>query len=488
MNAAPTPSNVLADERIVDATLVPENSLDSREVLSPPIHPSIGRNEAALGIEAPTIWDQLESDYPVEADFVPRSWPVWIAGKLYRFFEVLFGIGTVIVAMAVIATIPIVNLITLGYLLECSAGVARNGKLHEGFVDARRWSRIGSIILGTYVMLAPLWFLADLARDADLISPGGVEPRLWRGTIFVLAVAMVFHILLAWYSGGKLRHFFWPLLAPFQIGLWLVGGKVVGPIVRPLLAWLFPKLTADLYAPAPLTSWFPPAILIAGIRRGPVAMYVEARDAVWDFVVGLRLPQLFWLGLRGFVGAAVWLGLPALMVVAGSRGQDEGGGVLLMLFGSLLMATVLLYLPFLQVHFALENRLGAMFEWRHIRGMFRRAPIAFWFSLLITLAFAIPLYLLKIEFPLRGIAWITTLVFMVFIYPARLLTGWAYGRALRREQPRFFLFRWMSRLAAIPVILFYALIVYLSQYTSWYGAWSVFEQHAVLLPAPFSSW
>lgn len=462
-------------------------------VLAPPVEPPPTeqrphRPTFAMGIESPTIWDQLESDYPIEADYVPKSWPVWLVGKLYRFGEVLFGIFTVIVAMAVIATIPILNLVTLGYLLECSAGVARNGKLSEGFVDARRWSRIGEIVIGTYIMLIPLWFLADLARDADLISPGGVEPRLWRGGIFVLAVVLVGHTLLAWYSGGKMRHFFWPLLAPFQIGLWLVGGKVVGPLVRPLLAYLFPKLTDDLYAPAPLTSWFPPAILWAGIRRGPVAMYVEARDAVWDFVVGLRLAQLFWLGLRAFLGTAVWLAFPALFIVAGSRSDNDGIAVLTMLFGSILMATVLLYLPFLQIHFTLENRMGAMFEWFHVRRMFKRAPIAFWFSLLVTLALAIPLYLLKIEFPLREIAWVTTLVFMVFIYPARLLTGWAYGRARRREKPRFFLFRWMSRLAVVPVLLFYALIVYLSTYTSWYGAWAAFEQHVVLMPAPFMSW
>lgn len=217
-------------------------------------------------------------------------------------------------------------------------------------------------------------------------------------------------------------------------------------------------------------------------------MYVEARDAVWDFVVGLRLAQLFWLGLRAFLGTAVWLAFPALFIVAGSRSDNDGIAVLTMLFGSILMATVLLYLPFLQIHFTLENRMGAMFEWFHVRRMFKRAPIAFWFSLLVTLALAIPLYLLKIEFPLREIAWVTTLVFMVFIYPARLLTGWAYGRARRREKPRFFLFRWMSRLAVVPVLLFYALIVYLSTYTSWYGAWAAFEQHAVLMPAPFISW
>ena len=45
--------------------------------------------------------------------------------------------------------------------------------------------------------------------------------------------------------------------------------------------------------------------------------YVEARDAVWDFVTGLRLPYYWWLGFRGFVG-----GLP----LAGHSGVAAGPG------------------------------------------------------------------------------------------------------------------------------------------------------------------
>jgi hypothetical protein len=76
-------------------------------------------------------------------------------------------------------------------------------------------------------------------------------------------------------------------------------------------------------------------------------------------------------------------------------------------------------------------------------------------------------------------------VFLGFIYPARVLTGWAYGRSLRREPPRHWFFRWTGRLAMLPVALFYVLVVFLSQYTAWRGIWSLYEQHAFLLPVPF---
>jgi hypothetical protein len=63
--------------------------------------------------------------------------------------------------------------------------------------------------------------------------------------------------------------------------------------------------------------------------------------------------------------------------------------------------------------------------------------------------------------------------------------GWAYARSRRRDQPRHWFFRILGRLAILVVALFYVLVVFLSQYTSWGGRWSVFEQHAFLLPVPF---
>ena len=104
-----------------------------------------------------------------------------------------------------------------------------------------------------------------------------------------------------------------------------------------------------------------------------------------------------------------------------------------------------------------------------------------------TLLFALPLYLLKIEMIPREAAWLPSLVFLVFIFPARLLTGWAYGRTLRRTTPRHWFFRWTGRLSMLPVVGFYVLIVYFTQFLAWDGIWSLYEQHAFLLPVPFEN-
>jgi hypothetical protein len=204
---------------------------------------------------------------------------------------------------------------------------------------------------------------------------------------------------------------------------------------------------------------------------------------ITDYVIGLRLPFYFWLGLRGFAGALVWLIVPVAILLVATR-VPLGGSIVLSLLGGLLLLLVAIHLPFLQAHFAQTDRFSAMFELREVRRLFLRAPLAFWFALLITLLLAVPLYLLKIELTPRELAWLPSLLFVIFIFPARILTGWAMNRALHQEQPRHWFPRWLARLGILPIGLAYVLVVYLTPYLSWNGALSLLEQHAFLVPAP----
>jgi hypothetical protein len=329
--------------------------------------------------------------------------------------------------------LPVLQFLSLGYLLEAGGRVARSGRLRDGFVGIRHAARVGSIILGIWLVLLPLRLVASFARAAQLIEPDGPVARGWKTGLTVLTVLVGLHIVAACSRGGKLRYFLWPFTNPF---------------------WLARRLWRGGY-------------------------YAEARDAVWDFAVALRLPYYFWLGVRGFVGTLAWLVLPVTLIALGRQVPPLG------FVGVLALGVVVLYLPFLQTRFAAENRFRALFEWLAIRRQFRRAPLAWFFALLVTLAFALPLYLLKIEIVPREAAWLPGLFFVFFIFPARLLTGWAYARSLHHEQSRHWFFRWTSRLGMLPIVAFYVLIVYLSQYIAWAGIGSLYEQHAFLLPVPF---
>src|SRR5690606_37159954 len=97
--------------------------------------------------------------------------------------------------------------------------------------------------------------------------------------------------------------------------------------------------------------------------------------------------------------------------------------------GGLTLAPVVMLLRFLQTHFVVQNRFAALFEVREVRHLFKQAPLAFRGALLATLLLALPLYLLMIEALPREVTWLPSVLFVLFLFPARLLCGWAYARA-----------------------------------------------------------
>lgn len=345
----------------------------------------------------------------------------------------LFGLASLVVGLSILAALPVVQLLSLGYFLESSARVSRTGRLRDGLIGVRPAARIGGVGLGTLLSLLPLWLFNSYAQTAELIEPSGAAAWRWRVAVAVTGGMTFVQILTACARGGRLRHFLWPFGIP---------------------------------------GW-----LIRGVRSG--GLYVGARDGFWEFVSALRLPHFFRLGLVVFLGTMAWLLVPATLIASG------GQFPLLGFLGAFLLAFVASSLPFLQVRYAVEGNPRALFSLRPVRERFRRAPWAFAFALMVLLLASVPLYLLKIEMIPREAAWLPSVVFVLFLAPAHLLVGWAYARSWRRYRPRHWLIRLLGRLAILPVALFYVLVVVLAQYTSWLGIWSVYEQHAFLLPVPF---
>lgn len=356
----------------------------------------------------------------------------WMARSL----EWLFGLASLIIGLAILATIPLLQILSLGYLLESSGRIVRSGRLRDGLVGVRTAARIGSLVAGTWLVLFPVRAVSSFYYSSLLINGSQGVTRGWWWAFVSLSLLTIIHILWAWFRGGRFRHFLWP--APIQF--------------------------------------------IRRLQEGDV--FQSARDRTLAFLVNLRPLHYFQLGFRGFVATLIWLVVPVTLMGMTSR-WPEPWGPLASIVGSLGLATILLYLPFLQTRFAASGQWSDHFSVRRAREDFRRAPLAFWFALLATLALALPLYLLKAELVPREAAWLPSLVFVLFILPARLLTGWAVSRAARREQNRHWFFRWTSRFAMVPVVLTYVLVVYFTQYVSWYGTWSLYEQHAFLVPVPF---
>ena len=96
-----------------------------------------------------------------------------------------------------LAAVPLVQFLSLGYLLESSARVARAGRLRDGFIGVRKAARLGSVASGILLSLLPVWLVRSLADSAELIDPGGPGARGWRVAVIVLSVATSLHIAVA---------------------------------------------------------------------------------------------------------------------------------------------------------------------------------------------------------------------------------------------------------------------------------------------------
>lgn len=345
----------------------------------------------------------------------------------------IFGLLAIVIGLAILAAMPLAQFLTLGYLLESSGRVARTGRITSGFVGVRKAARVGSLVAGVWLLMLPLRWASSMWEASYLIDPGSKQTADWKIAVIALGIVLGIHGIAACYRGGRVRHFLIPVVSPR-------------------------KLWRRLRSPG---------------------IYRDARDAVWNFVVGLHLPHYFWLGLRCFIGGLAWLFIPVLLFGRGQYSSVAGW------IGAILLGFLVLLLPMLEAHFAAKNRFAALFQFRQMRDIYARAPLAWWLAITVTLLSAVPLYILKIEIIPREAAWLPSVLFVVFIWPARLLAGWAYSRSERRVEPRMRLSRILGRIGMVPVAAFYVLILFVTQYTAWNGALSLYEQHAFLVPVPF---
>jgi len=357
----------------------------------------------------------------------------------YWLFELAFGVVSLFALLAFLAAIPIVNFLALGYLLDAEGRVARTGKLRYATPLLPLAPKLGGIALGTWCWWWIVRLVSDAASDAALIAPGSGIAIAWRIFLTALTVGVSIHLVLAIARGGRLRLFFWP--TPLN-GIWL---------------------------------W-------KRLHRGDYADM--AGSAVRDFIAALRLRHHFWLGLRGFAGAFAWLFVPTALFAA-LNDTSQPGQVILTLIGGFLLVLTLSWVPFLQARFAAENRLSAMLELGTIRELFRRAPIVWFLAVVVLYALALPLYLFKLFEVPQDMGWMLTPIFIVSIYPAKILVGWAYSRAAGKTRRGWLIVRWACRLALLPLLAFYVFLLFFTPAVGAAGRAILFQHHAVLLPWPF---
>jgi len=351
-----------------------------------------------------------------------------------------------VMLLSVVATIPILQFASLGYMLESASRISRGIPLRSCFPGSETASKI--VLCGFFLAASwmPVWLVTDWGYSAELMDPGSVFALRMRVGARVLAVLWVVWSGWAVFRGGRWYHFLWPA----------------------------------------------PKLFLRTVFRPDAWRQLE--DRWWDLMVSLRIAHLMKLGFYATIGALFWLLIPAaLIIVALNGGADrtsnssnpEAALGLIGLIGAISMWWVLQKLPFLQIHMANEGKLRAILDRAAIRHAFRRAPWAFCIAMVVLVLLSIPLYLLRIESIPSQLRWGLAIFFVLFMFPTKLLAGWALRRSRSRTKPVHWFWRWMAWVPMIGSIAIYVGFLYLAKFALWEGAASILLQHAFLPPVPF---
>lgn len=353
------------------------------------------------------------------------------------FIRAGFGVISLILMLAIISAIPVVNFLALGYLLEVEGRVARTGKLRDAFLLLDVAPRFGSIALGIWLWILPLRFIASMQGDAFILDPASNASQFLTVFAPFAAALTATHLCFALARGGSPGCFFRPIKN---------------------IRWV-----------------------IARWHAGDYMSYATA--GVQDVLLRLRLRHHFWLGVRGFAGAFIWLAIPTALFASAT--PNGGARNILAGVGGIGLLVVFSWLPFLQARFAMTGQWRDMFDRGAVRQLFRKTPLAWFLATATVYVLALPLYLPKVYLLPSDAMWLVTIVFIVTIYPARVLTGWAVYRATHRATTPWFGFRWLSRSLTIPLLALYVFLLFFTPLIGEHGKGVLFEHHALLLPVPF---
>jgi hypothetical protein len=355
--------------------------------------------------------------------------------------EAIAGVVCMITLLVVAAAIPVVNLLTLGFLLEVEGRVARTGRFRDALPLLPAARRLGVATMWVVLLLVPIRWLGIAANDAWLISPGSGRSWLWIVGLVAAAFLAAVHLLLAIANGAG----FWAFLRPIN-NLRLLRTRL---------------MQADFWA--------------------------TTAAVLTEFVAALQLALHARLAAFVYAGVYLWVAIPTFMftVVADSPGTWER---LLTIGGGICLIPALMWLPFLLAHCVAERRFVALFEIGKVCVMFRNAPFTFTMASIAPYAAAFVLLFYcakwKAELPPHETIWDVMLIFLITAYPARVLLGWAYHRA--QTGRRTWLVWRCANLALLGIAIgVYVLLLYMVETSGLLGRQAVWQHHALLLPFPW---
>ena len=123
----------------------------------------------------------------------------WIRATL----SFVWKITSFVVLLSIVATIPILQFASFGYMLEVASRIARGHPVSKCFPGSDIAGRLLIILICVSLSWLPVWFIADMAYTAELIEQGGAVARRFRFAARLISVVWIIWVLWAVFRGGK---------------------------------------------------------------------------------------------------------------------------------------------------------------------------------------------------------------------------------------------------------------------------------------------
>lgn len=425
-----------------------------------------------------------------------------------RFVGGICGVGFVI---AWLATIPVLQLLTLGFFVEATRRVTASGRMRDGLVGREKGWFLAKLMLGVALSLAPLIMFSAMRYDAWLIDPNGQAYANLRLLVPILYLVTILHLLGAGLSGGKLRHFIWPLLVPYYSLSGLLKKflrlRPMAFLVQVTIGRLFPRTVSHYFVAQRLSDWFVPALLWRHFRQK--TLLPEASARFWDFLFSLRLANYFGQGFVAFAGMLLWFVGPTSLILIATRSAVPAVQAMFFIAGIFSLLFVLAYFPLVHARYCSTLDWRSYTRWRTVGRGFRFSPARITIALFFSVLLCTPLWLTRVAMIPFDLWWILSLVYVTLLWPTWLLWGWAWhhaqlglvrNRILASPEKLAYLFDdgkvatracrwywiWSWRTVFVSVLLLQWFMTIISIYICWQGVFNVLFHPMFNIPTPFS--
>lgn len=422
-----------------------------------------------------------------------------------RFWGQVFGLLGLVFLMAVVSTIPILQLAVLGFLIVSSGQVFRTGRFSAGRIGLGKGRRILSLFLGSYIVILPLKWVIFSYRSSLLINGPGPETNLWVPWGMVLGLLTSLHLFGAILAGGRLFAFLWPVFLPFTIAKFTIRLflRKLGLLTRfqQLSVSYLPQTTSQYLRMVPDHDRHPLSVLWERIKNGRVIS--EPAKEFWRLIPECRVGLLLWTGFQFVAGTVVWFSCPVLLLTLSLHVDGFGAATAIYVFGIICLAACVNYFPFTCLCFAKTRDWKSFwFGWSSSK-IFSASPFRLTLVMFVCLLFSVPVMLFRIEMIPFGLWWILAIPAFVMSWIVWGLWGWAGFHCFEQNQetenrfqvasvstlsyrkPSRFLWRSFWRLVFLSLVVVQTILLIMSLYLSWEGNLTLLRPPLFEVPTPF---